>query len=108
MNIQELRPGRNPRNIKWHKNYKRIDFSKPILGALPTIKPEVLQIHKPNSNILFNIEEEIELTFAEYLEQNEKPELFIENGYKNQFVVSTYHVPRTKNTIGKCLIDFLV
>jgi len=74
----------NPRNYKWSKYYKRIDFTKPILGAFPTVKPEVLQIHKKDSVILFNIEDEVEMTFSEYHEENENANVFIENGYKNQ------------------------
>lgn len=72
------------------------------------MKPEVLQVHKPDSAILYNFEEEVETTFNEYHDDNENPNLYIENGYKNQQVMSTYHVPRTANTHGSCLIDFLV
>ena len=72
------------------------------------MKPEVLQIHKPDSAILYNIDDEVESTFVEYHEENEDPKLFIENGYKNQQVMSTYHVPRVQSTQGHCLIDFLV
>jgi len=65
-----LKNGQKAKSVNYRKYYKRIDFSKAILGAYPTVKPEVLQIHKPDSAILFNLDDENETTFNEYHEDN--------------------------------------
>ena len=95
--------------MKWYKNYRKITFNdKPILGLLPTINPEVLQVHKKDQVILYNFTKLEELVFAEYVDENDSPDNFIETGYKSQHVGSTYHVPRTTSTVGQSKIDFLV